>query len=252
MKWLFIPAAAAFSLAVAFPALATPQAGAKPASERSSVYGAAPAYLQFAQADQDKKKRGRRSQQGGQQGSQGQGLQAGPRRSGNPDMRDLRQQRGQDRRDFRQERRQDRRDFRQDLRQDRRDFRQERRQDRRDFRQDRHNRFDWNNYRPGHRPPDWERHRRFDRNQWQRDFRARERYRWHRYHRPHGWYYQRWTFGMILPSLFWSRDYWINDYWQFGLDDPPYGYVWVRYGDDAVLVDVESGRILRVVYDLYY
>jgi hypothetical protein len=26
----------------------------------------------------------------------------------------------------------------------------------------------------------------------------------------------------------------------------------VRYGDDAVLVDVQSGRILRVVYSVFF
>ena len=57
---------------------------------------------------------------------------------------------------------------------------------------------------------------------------------------------------MILPSIFWARRYWINDYWQFGLQNPPYGYVWVRYGRDAMLVDVYDGRILRVVYGLFY
>ena len=34
--------------------------------------------------------------------------------------------------------------------------------------------------------------------------------------------------------------------------DPPYGYVWVRYGDDALLVDVDTGEILRVVYGVFY
>ena len=57
---------------------------------------------------------------------------------------------------------------------------------------------------------------------------------------------------MILPTLFWTRDYWIDDYWVFGLVAPPYGYVWVRYGDDALLVNVQTGLILRVVYRVFY
>ena len=55
----------------------------------------------------------------------------------------------------------------------------------------------------------------------------------------------------MLPTLFWTRDYWINSYWLYDLPAPPYGYVWVRYGDDAVLVDVETGYILQVVYGLF-
>ena len=57
---------------------------------------------------------------------------------------------------------------------------------------------------------------------------------------------------MIFPRAFWDRRYWINCYEDFGLADPPYGYVWVRYGGDAMLVNVQTGRILRVVYGLYY
>lgn len=57
---------------------------------------------------------------------------------------------------------------------------------------------------------------------------------------------------MILPRLFWGRQYWIDSYWQFGLANPPYGYVWVRYSNDALLVNVATGRILSVEYDLFY
>lgn len=114
-------------------------------------------------------------------------------------------------------------------------------------------RHDWDKYNPGHSPPDWhERRGNFDRYHWQRNYHAGHRYHWRPYHRPHGWYYRRWEFGMILPLVFWTRDYWVLDYWEFGLPDPPYGYVWVRYGDDALLVNVETGEILQAVYGLFY
>ena len=113
-------------------------------------------------------------------------------------------------------------------------------------------RYNWGSYQPGRRPPEWNRHRNFDRNAWQQNQRAERRYHWNRYQRPQGWYYRRWTFGMILPSLFWGRQYWIDSYWSYGLMNPPYGYVWVRYGDDAMLVNVETGNILRVEYGLFY
>ncbi len=113
-------------------------------------------------------------------------------------------------------------------------------------------RFNWNTYRPGVRPPDWNRYRNFDARAYQRNFRAERRYRWVPYVRPPGWYYRTWVFGDIFPRPFWARDYWITDYWQFGLMNPPYGYVWVRYGSDAVLVDVQTGRILRVVYSVFF
>ena len=113
------------------------------------------------------------------------------------------------------------------------------------------NRFDWNRYQPGRTPPYMKREPRIDMHAWHRNFRAEKRYHWRPYNKPRGWYYRRWAFGMIFPVIFWQRDYWITDYWNFGLPNPPYGYVWVRYGDDAVLVNVRTGYILQIVYSLF-
>lgn len=113
-------------------------------------------------------------------------------------------------------------------------------------------RYNWQQYRPGQRPPDWRQHRAIDPGLWERNFSATRRFRWQPYHRPDGWYYRRWAFGMVLPTIFWTRNYWITDYWMFDLMNPPYGYVWVRYGDDALLVNVQTGLILRVVYSVFY
>ena len=113
-------------------------------------------------------------------------------------------------------------------------------------------RYDWNKYKPGHHPPAIMRRPRVNLHAWHRNFNAPKRFRWRPYRRPHGWYYRRWTFGMVLPNLFWGRDYWINDYGQYGLANPPYGYVWVRYGNDALLVNVTTGYVLQAVYGLYY
>ena len=113
-------------------------------------------------------------------------------------------------------------------------------------------RYDWRDYRRGQRPPNWERHRDFDRNAWQRNWRSQQRYHWRGYNRPRGWYYRRWAYGMTLPLLFWGREYWINSYYNFGLPDPPYGYVWVRNGEDALLVNVDTGYVLQVRYGVFY
>ena len=72
------------------------------------------------------------------------------------------------------------------------------------------------------------------------------------YRRPSGWYAHRWTFGEILPSLFWAQDYWLSDYNEFGLMPPPPGTVWVRDGDDALLIDRDSGEIIQVEYSVFY
>ena len=71
------------------------------------------------------------------------------------------------------------------------------------------------------------------------------------FHRPDGWYAHRWHSGDILPGLFWSRDFWIADYWLYALSPPPYGYVWIRDGDDAVLIDQSTGEVVEVVYDAF-
>ena len=114
-------------------------------------------------------------------------------------------------------------------------------------------RYDWNSYQPGHRPPQWQQyHQNFDPRPYQWNRNARRRYHWQPYNQPPGWHYQRWAYGQVLPSPFWVRAYWINSYYDFGLGDPPYGFVWVRYGDDALLVDVESGQILSVEYGVFY
>ncbi len=49
-----------------------------------------------------------------------------------------------------------------------------------------------------------------------------------------------------------GRDYWIGNYVSFGLIGPPDGYQWVRVGDDALLVDVDTGEVLQVEYGVFY
>ncbi|HEY2009658.1 MAG TPA: RcnB family protein [Rhizomicrobium sp.] len=83
-------------------------------------------------------------------------------------------------------------------------------------------------------------------------FRAAQRFHAPAYRRPAGWYSHRWTFGEFLPAAFWARDYWLMDYMDFGLAPPPPYAVWVRYGDDALLIDQDSGEIITVEYGVFY
>jgi Ni/Co efflux regulator RcnB len=85
-----------------------------------------------------------------------------------------------------------------------------------------------------------------------RSFNAPQRFHAPDYRRPNGWYGHRWSFGEFLPSLFWAPNYWLNDYYRFGLPPPPYGTVWVRDGYDALLIDRDSGEIITVEYDVFY
>ncbi len=86
----------------------------------------------------------------------------------------------------------------------------------------------------------------------QRNTFAQHRFRFGGYERPQGFYYRRWGYGEFLPRLFWSQNYWLNDYGYFGLPYPPAGCIWVRYGDDALLIDRYTGEIVSVEYSLFY
>jgi Ni/Co efflux regulator RcnB len=88
--------------------------------------------------------------------------------------------------------------------------------------------------------------------QFRRAFNAPRHYRYGSYRRPHGWYYRRWNYGDFLPALFFGQDYWISDYRDFDLPYPPEGTVWVRYGNDALLVDEDTGEIIQVIYGIFY
>lgn len=72
------------------------------------------------------------------------------------------------------------------------------------------------------------------------------------YRGPSGYSYRRWSYGQTLPSIYWARNYWITDYSDYGLAYPPPGCAWVRYGNDAILIDEDSGEILEVVYGQFY
>jgi len=79
----------------------------------------------------------------------------------------------------------------------------------------------------------------------------------HRFHAgpygaPPGWHYQRWVFGERLPAIYFAPAFWISDFLAFDLLAPPDGYVWVRYGPDALLIDQYSGEIIQVDYGVFY
>jgi Ni/Co efflux regulator RcnB len=84
------------------------------------------------------------------------------------------------------------------------------------------------------------------------NFRAERRFHAPVYRRPPGWYARRWTWGEFLPVSFWSRNYWITDFNVYGLPPPPFGAVWVRVGNDALLIDQDSGEIIEVDYGIFY
>jgi hypothetical protein len=136
-----------------------------------------------------------------------------------------------------------------------RDWRNGRRDNDRDWRDRR---------RDGYR--DWrDDHRDYD-SRWDRRWRDNSRYDWYsyrnynrniyrpgRYYSPYRHYnYHRLGIGVFLDSLFYSNRYWINDPWQYRLPEVYGPYRWVRYYDDALLVDVRRGEVVDVIHDFFW
>jgi len=69
---------------------------------------------------------------------------------------------------------------------------------------------------------------------------------------PHGYRYRRWTIGSLLPSLFLSSTYIYSGWAGLGLEPPPPGYYWVRYGPDMLLVQRGTRRVVDVIYGAFY
>lgn len=100
---------------------------------------------------------------------------------------------------------------------------------------------------------------------WSRDWRHNSRYNWYgyrsrygslfrlgRYYDPYGWNYRRSSIGLSLWPSYYGSSYWLNDPWQYRLP-PAYGpYRWVRYYDDAVLVNTYTGQVADVVYNFFW
>jgi Ni/Co efflux regulator RcnB len=109
------------------------------------------------------------------------------------------------------------------------------------------------NYRPSHQT------------QWNTSWRNNHRYDWpshRRHHRsqfhlgfyidPYGWGYQPFSIGWRLWPSYYSRNYWITDPWMYRLPYAPAGYVWIRYWNDALLVDTWSGQVVDMIPNFFW
>ena len=73
-----------------------------------------------------------------------------------------------------------------------------------------------------------------------------------RYYDPYGYGYRRFSIGFSLGSSYYGSNYWLNDPWQYRLP-PAYGpYRWVRYYDDALLVNIYDGQVVDVIYNFFW
>jgi hypothetical protein len=101
--------------------------------------------------------------------------------------------------------------------------------------------------------------------QWSSNWRRDSRYDWRGwrdrhgstfhvgiYYDPFGWSYQPYQVGWRLWPSYYGRQYWIDDPWQYRLPYAPPGTVWVRYWDDALLVDTWSGQVVDVIQGFFW
>jgi Ni/Co efflux regulator RcnB len=96
----------------------------------------------------------------------------------------------------------------------------------------------------------WRRDNRYDWRNW-RD-RNRNRFRIGIYYDPFGWGYQSFNIGWRLWPNYYSSNYWINDPSQYRLPYAPPGTQWIRYYNDALLVDMYSGEVVDVIHGFFW
>jgi hypothetical protein len=102
---------------------------------------------------------------------------------------------------------------------------------------------------------------------WDNGWRSNSRYDWQRYrtqnrsiyhmpsyYAPYGWNYgyRRFSIGIYLSNMLFAQNYWLDDPYEYRLP-PAYGSLrWVRYYDDAMLVDIRDGYVVDVIHGFFW
>ena len=96
----------------------------------------------------------------------------------------------------------------------------------------------------------WHNDRRYDWNRYRNQHRSI--FRLGVYYDPFGYNYRRWSIGSFLYPSYYGSSFWLNDPWQYRLP-PAYGpYRWVRYWNDALLVNVYTGQVVEVMHGFFW
>jgi Ni/Co efflux regulator RcnB len=103
----------------------------------------------------------------------------------------------------------------------------------------------WNNggnWNGGHRRDDWR--------SWRNS--NRDLFHLRRYEGPRGYSYRRFYRGYTLDPFFYDQQYWIDDPYQYRLPEAYGPYRWVRYYNDALLVNIYTGEVEDVINDFFW
>ena len=100
---------------------------------------------------------------------------------------------------------------------------------------------------------------------WSGNWRSDHRYDWRNHRRRHsslfnfgfyrdpfGWGYQSFSIGSRMWPSYYSQNHWLNDPYQYRLPYAPPGYRWIRYYDDAILVDTWDGQVVDVIRNFFW
>ena len=112
---------------------------------------------------------------------------------------------------------------------------------RRDYRDGRYSRWSRDHWRSDRRY-DWRRYRDRNRSLFSLGF----------YYDPFGWNYRRHNIGWYMYPTYYSARYWLNDPWQYRLPQAYGPYRWVRYWDDALLVNIYTGEVVDVIHNFFW
>lgn len=111
-------------------------------------------------------------------------------------------------------------------------------------------------YRDGHhdRSQIWSNHWRGDNRYNWRNYRDHNRsiFRLGNYYDPYGWGYRRFSIGFSIGSGYYGSNYWLDDPWMYRLPATYGPYRWVRYYDDALLVNIYSGQVVDVINNFFW
>lgn len=126
-----------------------------------------------------------------------------------------------------------------DVREEQRELRQAQRSgDRQDVREERR---DVRNARQELRE-DWRDYRRTHRNVYNQP----------NYMGPRGYRYRPVVVGHRFDRAYYGNRYWVRDYRAYRLPAPRAGHRWIRYGNDVVMVNLRTGRVVLVYNGFFW
>lgn len=102
--------------------------------------------------------------------------------------------------------------------------------------------------------------------QWNKSWRNDKRYDWRgyrtqyrsiyspgRYYAPYSnYYYRTMLVGNYLDTGFYGDRYWLNDPWEYRLPAAYGPYRWIRYFDDALLVNIHTGMVADTIRNFFW